>query len=129
MDTQTKKVLALVALIVTTGIASVELTREPARADPLVTTDSIVAYADTRVDEVFRIVAEMPPVTPVSIPMADKGDLLPIGCAGPFRADVQAECIDTAYEVAAEPSLVVETRTGEASSVLMRLDAMTVAGF
>ena len=56
-----------------------------------------------------------------------KALLLPLGCAGPFRAEVQAECLDTAYEVASEPSLVVETR-GEASSVLMRLDGFTLAG-
>ena len=127
MDRQTTRVLALVALIVGTGIATVEVTRETANAQTRVT-GGVSAYADKRVDEIFKLVAEMPPVAPVSIPVAEKGDLLPIGCAGPFRPEVQAECIDTAYEVASDPSLVVETRVGDATSVLLRMDGMTVAG-
>ena len=127
MDRQTTRVLALVALIVGTGIATVELTRETASAETRVT-GGVSSYADRRVDEIFALVAEMPPVAPVSIPLAEKGDLLPIGCAGPFRAEVQAECLDTAYEVESEPSVVVETRIGDATSVLMRMDGMTVAG-
>jgi len=127
MDRQTTRVLALVALIVGTGIATVEVTRETTNAQTRVT-GGVSAYADKRVDEIFKLVAEMPPVAPVSIPVAEKGDLLPIGCAGPFRPEVQAECIDTAYEVASDPSLVVETRVGDATSVLLRMDGMTVAG-
>ena len=127
MDRQTKKVLALVALIVGTGVTAVELTRGPAFAETRSVTGGITAYADKRVGEVFRLVAEMPPAPAVSVAVAEKGDLLPVGCVGPFRADVQAECMDSAYEVASEPSVVVETRTGEAISVLMRLDPMTVA--
>ena len=127
MDRQTTRVLALVALIVGTGIATVELTRETASAETRVT-GGVSGYADRRVNEIFALVAEMPPVAPVSIPVAEKGDLLPIGCAGPFRAEVQAECIDTAYEVASDASLVVETRVGDATSVLLRMDGMTVAG-
>ena len=127
MDRQTTRVLALVALIVGTGIATVELTRETANAETRVT-GGVSSYADRRVDEIFALIAEMPPVAPVSIPVAEKGDLLPIDCAGPFRAEVQAECLDTAYEVESEPSVVVETRIGDATSVLMRMDGMTVAG-
>ena len=127
MDRQTTRVLALVGLIVATGVATVELTRETANAQTRVT-GGVSAYADKRVAQIFELVAEMPPVAPVSVPVAEKGDLLPIGCAGPFRAEVQAECIDTAYEVESEPSVVVETRIGDATSVLMRMDGMTVAG-
>jgi hypothetical protein len=71
----------------------------------------------------------MPPVAPVEIPMAIKGDLMPIGCIGPFLPDTAAECMDTAYEVASvEPSLVVETRMSN-SSILMRMLGYTTALF
>jgi hypothetical protein len=71
----------------------------------------------------------MPPAAPIQLAVAEKGDLLPIGCAGPLRPEVAAECVDTAYELPSVPSVVVETRTGTASSELMRLDGMTVAGY
>ena len=43
------------------------------------------------------------------------------------QGDAQAECMDVAYELPAEPSIVVETREGTVTT-LMRMDAMTLAG-
>ena len=130
MITETKKVFALAALIVATGVATVELTRNPAQADPMLVAGGATGYAGERVDAAFDAVADMPAVAPVAIPMAQKGDLLPIGCAGPFRAEVAAECMDTAYEVASEdPSLVVETRVGDSTSILVRMMGYTMAVF
>jgi hypothetical protein len=130
MFTETKKVLALAALIALTGVAFVETTRSPAQADPMLVAGGAAGYAGQRIDAVFDVVALMPEVTPVSLPLAKKGDLLPIGCAGPFETDVAAECMDTAYEVASEePPLVVETRRGTSSSILMRMYEFTLAGF
>jgi hypothetical protein len=82
------------------------------------------SYAEFRIAMAFQVAAEVPPVAP----LAEKGDLMPIGCAGPLRPHVQAECIDTAYELPLEPSTIVETRTGPASSELMRLNPVLVAG-
>jgi hypothetical protein len=128
MDTLTKKVLTAVALIVATGVTAVEMTRTSAYAQGGFATGT-AAYAGERINVAFQVAAEMPPVEPVSLPLAVKGDMLPIGCAGPFRAEEQAECIDAAYELASEPSTVVETRHGS-TSILMRLESIsTAAGF
>ena len=71
----------------------------------------------------FQVVAEVPAVPAVMVPMAVKGDLeVPMGCEGPG----EAECMDVAYEVQSEPSLVVETRSGT-TSTLLRMDSITVA--
>ena len=124
MITDTKKVFALAALIVATGVTTVELSR-PAHAES-VNIQSAAAYAGSRIDAAFNVVAAMPPVAPVSVPMATKGDLpVPQGCLG-MPADLQAECMDVAYEVPSVPSIVVETRFGN-TSTLMRMDALTVA--
>jgi hypothetical protein len=85
------------------------------------------AYAAARVDTAFDLVAMLPATPAVMIPMAMKGDLpVPQGCLG-VQGDAQAECMDVAYEVPAEPSIVVETREGT-TTTLMRMDAMTLAG-
>jgi hypothetical protein len=124
MITDPKKAFALAALIAATGIATVELTRSTAQADPVLVTGGPTAYADARIAAAFGTVDEMPAVAPVSVPMAVKGDLpVPPGCVG----SDEAECMDVAYELDAEPSLVVETRFG-ATSTLTRLDPLTVAG-
>jgi hypothetical protein len=121
MITETRKVFALAALIVATGVATVELTRNPAQAETN-TVDS-GAYATARIDTAFEVVAQMPAMPVVRVPMAQKGDLeVPVGCEG----SAEAECMDVAYEVPSEPSVVVETRSGT-TSTLMRMDAMTVA--
>ena len=61
------------------------------------------------------------------LPMAQKGDLLvPLGCLG-ASGDYQAECMDVAYELPAEPSIVIETSEGTATT-LMRMGAVTIAG-
>lgn len=117
MITETKKVFAIAALIVATGVAGVELTRNPAQADPMLVAGGAAGYAGERVDAAFRAVAEMPPVAPVAIPMAAKGDLLP-------------SRMDTAYEVAsADPSTIVETRVGDSTSILVRIMGYTMAVF
>ena len=129
MIMETKRAFAVAALIAATGVAAVELTRNPAQADPMLVTGGAAAYAVERIDGAFHAVAEMPPVAPISVPMAVKGDLMPIGCAGPFKPDVAAECLDTAYEVASEDSMVMETRVGDSTSILIRMMGYTVAGF
>jgi hypothetical protein len=127
MTTSTKKVLALAALIVATGVSAVELGRDTAQAEPVNVMTRDAAYAAARVDTAFDLVASLPANPAVMIPMAMKGDLpIPAGCLGD-SGDAQAECMDVAYEVPAEPSIVVETREGT-TTTLMRMDAMTVAG-
>ena len=122
MTTPTIKLFAIAALVVSTGLALA------AEADPMPAIDDRAGYSAARIDAAFNMVAEIPLTDPVAIPMADKGDLLPIGCAGPFRPDVAAECLDTAYELASDdPSIVVETRVGDATSMLMRMMGFTVA--
>jgi len=117
MTIETRKVFAVAALIVATGVATVELTRNPAQADP------IADRATARIEGAFAVVAAMPPVPAVRVPMAQKGDLeVPVGCKG----EGEAECMDVAYEVPSQPSIVVETRAGS-TSTLMRMDSMTVA--
>ena len=128
MVTETKKVLAAVAIIIAAGVSTVELTRTPAQADPSLVRGGAAGYAGSRVDVAFRLLAEAPPVALAELPVAEKGDLPPLGCAGPFRPEVEAECIDTAYEVEAEPSMIVETRLGDVST-LVRMDVLTVADF
>lgn len=128
MNTETRKVLAVVALIVTTGIATVELTRSPALADPTMVSGGAAGYAGQRVEEVFKVASEMPAVASVSVPVAMKGDLTETGCFGPLRPDFAGECFDAAYEVESGPYVVVETR-GEASSILTRMMGYTVADF
>ena len=122
MITESRKVFALAALIVATGVGAVELTRNSAQADTM-PVESGASYAYARIDAVFDVVAEMPAMPAVIVPLAQKGDLeIPVGCEGA----AEAECMDVAYEVQSEPSLVVETRAGT-TSTLLRMDAMTVA--
>jgi hypothetical protein len=119
MITETRKAFALAALIVAAGVATVELTRSPAQAESMTPGD----YAAARIEAAFEVVAAMPPVPAVRVPLVQKGDLeVPTGCEGA----AEAECMDVAYEVPSEPSLVVETRSGT-TSTLLRMDAMTVA--
>ena len=127
MITETKKVFALAALIVATGIVTVELTRNSAEAAEPLTMTRVAAYSAARVDTAFDLVAAMPTAAPLMVPMAQKGDLeVPAGCTAE-QGDAQAECVDVAYEVESVPSVVVETRVGS-TSTLLRLDPMTVAG-
>jgi hypothetical protein len=119
MATQTRKVFAIAALVVTSLAATAE-------AGTVFPTDQ-ASYARWRVDAAFDLVAKLPTTTPVSVPLAMKGDLeVPLGCAD-ISGDAQAECMDVAYEPDSMPSVIVETRIGS-TSTLMRMDAMTVAG-
>ena len=99
MITETRKVFALAALIVASGVVTVELTRSTAQAaEPQIMTRS-EAYAAARVDTAFDLVAALPERPAVMVPMAAKGDLpVPLGCTG-IAGDAQAECMDVAYEV------------------------------
>jgi hypothetical protein len=126
MITDTRKVFVLAALIVATGVGAVEMTRSEAQAEPA-SMNRDQAYAAARVDTVFDLVADMPMTVAVMVPMAEKGDLaVPQGCLG-VQGDAQAECMDVAYEVPSEPSVVIDTTVGN-TTTLMRMDAMTVAG-
>ena len=127
MITETKKVFALAALIVASGVVTVELTRDSAEAAETVVMTRAEAYSAARVDTAFDLVAAMPAVAAVMVPMAQKGDLpVPLGCMG-VHGDTQAECMDVAYEVDSTPSVVVETRIGS-TSTLLRMDPITLAG-
>jgi hypothetical protein len=127
MSTVTKKkVFAAAALIFVTGVSAVALPHSPAQAMSL-HGPGTPAYAVSRILEAFDVVAEMPQVEPVRVPMATKGDLpVPLGCIG-MQTDEQAECMDVAYEVPSEPSIVVETRVGN-TSILTRIDDVRVSG-
>ena len=128
MVTETKKAMALAALIVATGIATVELTRSPAEANPVLVAGGAGGYAGARIDAAFQAAAEMSPVAPISVPLAAKGDLeVPLGCFG-ADATAEAECMDVAYEVESGPYVVVETRR-ENSSILTRMLGYTMAIF
>ena len=126
MITATKKVLALAALIVATCGAEVELRPDTAQAEPVNSMTRDAAYAAARVDTAFALIDALPATPAVMTPMAIKGDL-PVrpGCLG-VQSFVQAECMDLAYELPAEPSIVIETREGT-TTTLMRMDAVTVA--
>lgn len=127
MYSQTKKVLAVVALIVATGVSVVELTRNPAQADPLLVAGGAAGYAGARVDGAFQLVSAMP-VRDLEMQVAQKGDLeVPLGCVGPYRAEVSAECMDVAYE-SADDAQIFETRTAN-SSILMRMVEYNLASF
>jgi hypothetical protein len=127
MNSQTKRVLAVVALIVATGVGAVELSRNSAQADPLLVTGGSEGYAGSRVDGAFQLVS-LAPVSDEEFPVAEKGDLPPLGCIGPFRPEVAAECTDVAYEVESEDGEIVETRVGN-TSILTRMVEYTMAGF
>jgi hypothetical protein len=123
----TKRMLALTALIVATGVGAEAMSRSTTQAAEQTIMTRIEAYSAARLDTVFDLVAAMPASAPLMVPVAQKGDLLvPPGCA-PMSADAQAECMDVAYELPNEPSIVIETRSGT-TTTLMRMDAMTVAG-
>ena len=123
MIIETKKVFAIAAAIAIIGVAGVELTRSTAKADTAHDL-SIAEYAASRIDAAFQVVAEMPPVPAIRVPLAQKGDLLvPPGCVG---IAAEAECMDVAYETPSAPSVVVETRVGT-TTTLMRMEAMTLA--
>jgi len=128
MITDTRKVFALAALIVATGVATVEMTRNTAQAAEQATVMTrTAAYAAARVDTAFDLVAALPRGKAVMVPMAQKGDLLvPAGCST-LSGDAQAECMDVAYELPSPPSVVVETRDGT-TSTLLRMDPITLAG-
>ena len=128
MITDTRKVFALAALIVATGVTTVELTRNTAMAaEPTSVMTPAAAYSAARVDTAFDLVAALPAGKAVMVPMAQKGDLLvPAGCST-LAGDAQAECMDVAYELPSPASIVVESREGT-TSTLLRMDPITLAG-
>jgi hypothetical protein len=121
-----KRVFALAALVVATGVATVEMTRNTAQASETASMTRIRAYSAARVDTAFDLVSAMPASAPFMVPMAQKGDLLvPPGCAG-MTSDAQDECMDVAYEMDSAPSAVIESREGT-TSTLLKLDPLTLA--
>ena len=120
MITDTKRAFVVAALILATGIAGVELSRGTAQAE------EAASYTTTRIDTAFDVVAEMPAVDPVSVPVATKGDLpVPLDCVR-FPVDAQADCTDLAYRALTEPSVIVATSFGN-TTTLLRVDAIAVA--
>ena len=109
----------------TGGIVGMQL--DSAMAEEWATMNRAQAYAAARVDTAFDLVAVLPESAPVMLPLAQKGDLpVPFGCLA-ILGDAQAECMDVAYEIPSEPSIVIETRDGT-TTTLLRMDAWTVAG-
>jgi hypothetical protein len=83
------------------------------------------AYVASRISEAFDVVSGMGADEADFYPLAVKGDLLvPLACFGAGAA--QAECPDVAFQVPHAPSTVVETRTGN-TSTLERLDDVRVS--
>ncbi len=125
MLTDSRKIAqkALAALVVAVGVAGIVGTAGAAERSAV----AVAAYAGARVDTVFDLVADLPVVAEVMVPLAAKGDLpVPVGCMG-MSGDAQDECMDVAYELDSAPSLVVATRSGT-TTTLERMDQMTVAG-
>jgi hypothetical protein len=116
MDASVRRIPLLIVLLAGTSLG---------HAEPMAVPDGAAGLATLRIETAFQVAAEMPPVPLVEVPMAVKGDLA-LGCMGPFQPAVQAECIDTAYEVDSDPPLIVETRRGS-TSILTRLFDFTVA--
>ena len=70
MTTPTIKLFAIAALIVSTGLALA------AEADSIPAIDDRAGYTAARIDAAFNMIAEIPPMDPVAIPMAAKGSCL-----------------------------------------------------
>jgi hypothetical protein len=122
----TRKAYGFAVLIVAIGVGAVEMTRNSARADELKAMSRIEAYSAARVDVAFGLVAAIPARAPVTVRMAQKGDLLvPPNCNG-VTADTQDKCMEVAFETNSPLSVVVETRQGT-TSTLLKLDPMTLA--
>lgn len=124
MVTETRKVFAIAALIMATGIATVEMTRNTAQADPMVVAGGAEGYAGTRVESAFQLVAAIPAATQFAVAAAAKGDLQPLGCSAAAN-----QCAAPAFDIASDqPAMIVEKR-GASSSILIRLSRISVAGF
>jgi hypothetical protein len=120
----TKRVFGLAAVILAMGLGTVEMTRDSAQAAEATTMFRIQAYSAARVDTASITVC---PPGKRAVHGADgaEGDLRSRRTASACRA-LQAECMDVAYELPAEPSIVIETHEGT-TTTLMRMDAMTIA--
>jgi hypothetical protein len=102
-------IVRTLSLITLSAVASL------AGAEPPELKGDALDYAAGRIETAFLVVDE-------SFPLAVKGDLPP-GCIGPFRPDVQAECIDAADEPGVQTPYIAETRVGS-TSILMRLNEL-----
>jgi hypothetical protein len=112
-----KRVFTVICLLVTTNVLVQAQSTVPGTA----------MDAASRINTAFDAADAMPPVEPVNVPMAIKGDLpVPPGCLA-LQADEHAECMDAAYELPSEPSIVMETRFGN-HSILSRMNIATRCG-
>lgn len=119
--TRTRRRFTLFALIIAACVGAGGATLIGGRS-----VSRLQADAAARVDAAFNIVAAMPAKSPFLMPVAQKGDLLvPPECAA-MVGDAHAECMDVAYEIDSAPSLVVESRRDN-TSTLLKLDPMAVA--
>jgi hypothetical protein len=71
-------------------------------------------YAADRIEAAFAAISELTSAETSLLPLAVKGDLPP-GCVGPFKPEIDAECINAAYEPGADPRGIVEDRIGSSS--------------
>jgi hypothetical protein len=78
-------------------------------------------YAADRIEAAFAAVSEADLRQDFTEQQAVKSDLPP-GCVGPFRPDIQAECIDSAYELGSDPRVIVEARIGSTSILTRRFE-------
>ena len=127
MITETKKVFALAALIVATGVATVELTRSSAQAAEPVMMTRAEAYAAARVDTAFDLVAALPAARPSWCRWRRRATCRFRLAAPASRATRRPSAWMSPTSSNSAPSVVVETREGT-TSTLLRMDAMTLAG-
>lgn len=112
------------ALIAALSIQTLATVGSPAQAAQPSSIRELEAYAGTRVDGAFQLIATMPAVASLALPLARKGDLpAQAGCSGP-GVERSPPCRGARFGTSA----VVETQRGIRSSTLLRLDPLTVAG-
>jgi hypothetical protein len=118
MVIEVKKVFAVAAFIVATGVLGIELSRGQTPADD----------ADLRPNAAIDVAPEVPSVERVRVLVAGKGDLpIPLDCVQ-LPSDEHAECANLAYRGLTEPSVVVATGFGN-TTTLLRVDAIAIADF
>ena len=126
MIVETKKVLAVAALIATTGVAGVEMTRASAVGSS--PAGQAQDYAQSRIVVAFSAAAEVPEI-PYEEFSVETTDPRPVGCSGPFRAEVEAECLDVAHEVSSDWGGGIRGEIESRAADLVTLDAFDLAEF
>ena len=128
MIIDTRKVLAAATLIVAVGVGTIEIGRDPAKASAPAMTESTAEYPRSRIEAAFAAAAEVPPMEFAVVGSHGEAPL-PVGCDGPFRPEVRAECLDVAAQVSGDFGAVLEGNVRAAAADLVSLDAFDLASF